>query len=623
MNRIERAGRRLSPASLVLVVLVIGQAGGGFALAAKLATAATPMASGKGTSSTTPTSGSTSTPTCKPNALRLVAGSPQTTKVGSAFATNLQVALANKSGCTLTGSLGGVSVTFTAPSGGASGTFASTGSNTATVGTDASGVATAPTFTANNDEGDYEVTAESRYGSVTFHLSNTATGVAASITGAGPSEQAATVNTQYAQPLQAKVLDAHGAGVQAVTVTFSLGTGASGAGASFLGGGAQATARTDASGLATSPAVVANGTPGRFTATASVEDVSGVVTFSLDNHAATYTIKATGLAAQTATINSRFPAPLQVQVLDEAGQPIEGATVTFTVATGPTGSTAGFVGGAGAGATALTDVSGNAHSPGLVANGTPGRFSATATVPGGISPVSYVLRNLAGTLAATRTVLVTAVNQRYRERLRARVLGAKGQPVDGVTVTFTITKAASGAGATFPDGTGQATATTNEAGWATSPALEANSTAGSFTASASSAGIGKAVGYRLRNRAGRPDSITAGAASGESTALGTRFLIRLAVTVVDSDDNPVIGAIVTFTAPAQGPSGRFAIHPARRPRLARKSRVVRVRTDGDGIAVAPPLTANTTPGGWVVTATVAGSRLHTAFALVNKPAGTP
>jgi protocatechuate 3,4-dioxygenase beta subunit len=621
MSRIARAGGRLWQASLGLLVLVVGLAAGGFALAATLATAATPTSR---TSPTAPTTGGSSpTPTCKPNSLRLAAGSPQTTKVGSAFVTNLQVELANKSGCTLTGSSSGVSVTFSAPSGGASGTFASTGSNTATVGTDASGTATAPTFTANQDEGEYEVRAESKYGIVTFHLTNTATGVAASITAAGTTEQAATVNTQYPQPLQAKVLDAHGAGVQAVTVTFSLGTGPSGAGASFLGGGAQATARTDASGLATSPAVVANGTPGRFTATASVEDVSGAVTFSLDNHAAVYSIKAAGQGTQTATINSRYPAPLQVQVLDEVGRPIEGATVTFAVATGPTGATAGFVGGEGAQATALTDVSGNAHSPALVANGTPGRFTATATVPGGTSPVIYALRNLAGTLTATRPVLTAVVNRRYRERLRARVLGAKGQPLDGITVTFTITKAANGADATFPDGTGQATATTTSAGWASSPALEANSTAGSFTASATSTGIGKPVEYRLRNRAGKPDSITAGAASGESATVGFRFPIRLAVTVVDADDNPIVGAIVIFTAPAHGSSGRFTIHPTRRPRTTRQSRVVHVKTDADGIGVAPPLTANATPGGYVVTARVAGSRQHTAFALVNKPASSP
>jgi hypothetical protein len=44
---------------------------------------------------------------------------------------------------------------------------------------------------------------------------------------------------------------------------------------------------------------------------------------------------------------------------------------------------------------------------------------------------------------------------------------------------------------------------------------------------------------------------------------------------------------------------------------------VSVRTDADGIAIAPPFVANGTPGGYVVTATVAGATGAAAFALVN------
>jgi len=44
-----------------------------------------------------------------------------------------------------------------------------------------------------------------------------------------------------------------------------------------------------------------------------------------------------------------------------------------------------------------------------------------------------------------------------------------------------------------------------------------------------------------------------------------------------------------------------------------------VTTNADGIAIAPPFTANRQPGGFVVTAAVPGRRMHTAFALVNRP----
>ena len=72
--------------------------------------------------------------------------------------------------------------------------------------------------------------------------------------------------------------------------------------------------------------------------------------------------------------------------------------------------------------------------------------------------------------------------------------------------------------------------------------------------------------------------------------------------------------VVTFSAPAEGPSGTFA-----RSRHGR-ARVVRIRTNASGIAVAPVFTANRKPGGYVVKASVkhAGAA---AFALVNLPPG--
>jgi hypothetical protein len=89
--------------------------------------------------------------------------------------------------------------------------------------------------------------------------------------------------------------------------------------------------------------------------------------------------------------------------------------------------------------------------------------------------------------------------------------------------------------------------------------------------------------------------------------------VQLAVTVVDKDGNPVAGATVVFSAPAHGPSGRFAV------RKRTMSRTVRVRTNGKGIAVAPPFAAGTTSGGYIVTAAVSGTSKRAAFALVNQP----
>jgi protocatechuate 3,4-dioxygenase beta subunit len=431
-----------------------------------------------------------------PNTLVLMSGSPQQGEIGKPFQTNLQVALANTNGCPLTGSWAGVSVVFAAPGSGASGTFASTGTNVADVGTDANGSAMAPPFAANRAAGNYSVAATSAYGSVTLYLTNTADGVAASIAARGARSRTATVGTSY-KPLQAIVLDANGHPVAGASVSFQISSGATGAGAVFASGGAQAPATTDANGVATSPALVADASTGRFTATATVDGVQ--------------------------------------------------------------------------------------------------------------TPLTYVLHNVAPRLRAQSRSGTATVDRRYRWPLGARVLDSHGRPVQGVVVTFALPQAATGPGASFLGGGAQATATTNAEGKASSPPIVAGATAGSFTATASIASVSSPIVYSLRNLAGAPATIAAGAASGESASVGTRFPVLLAVTVEDKESNPVPGAVVTFSAPAGGPTGRFVVH-------GRHLRVVRVRTNSRGIAVAPALVAGGHSGGFAVTARSGSAK--TAFALV-------
>jgi hypothetical protein len=444
-------------------------------------------------------SGSACPTSNSPNELVLAGGSGQQAQLGKQFAQNLQVRLANTNGCPLTGNLAGVTVNFDAPGSGASGIFASTGSREAYVGTDAEGVASAPPFTANYTVGDYTVDAHSDYGTVELSLSNTANGLPSAIAATGTTSQEATVDGSYG-PLQARVTDANSNPVQGAAVTFAIVPGATGASASFLGGAPSAT--TDSNGLATSPPLVANSLPGRFFATASTAGVATVATYALDNHAATTTLEATSTHDPTATVDTR-----------------------------------------------------------------------------------------------------------YRSSLQARLLGADGQPLEGATVTFAITPADNGAGANFLGGTNQATALTDANGLAVAPPLIADKTAGAFIATATALGA-QPSRYALKNLAAAPAAIAAGAANGESTTVGTRFAIPLAVTVTDSNGNPVVGATVVFTAPKKGASGTFA-----------RSRRHRVRTNDKGIAVAPPFIANASVGGYAVTVTIRGSSVRAAFSLLNLPRG--
>jgi hypothetical protein len=396
-----------------------------------------PLAAAAAESATPGGSGGASCPSPNPpNTLALVAGTPQTAQIDAAFATGLQVALANSDSCPVTGAAG-VQVTFSAPSSGASGLFSGSGSSTVTVGADATGAASAPTFTADGTAGSYAVTASSPYGTVSFSLTNTAAGVPARVT-------------------------------------------------------------------------------------------------------------AVGLTSRLATVTRRYAQPLQVRVLDGAGNPVPGATVTFTLAPAPApapaacaasanaSASASFAGGAGAQASATTGASGVATSPSLTANAAAGRFTATAAVSSG---------------------------------------GGGG---------------------------------------------------GSGAAVAGAAAMGAPVeaSFALRNLAGEPSRVAAGVGSTQSTATGTPFPVRLAVTVTDAEKNPVPDARVTFAAPAGGPSARFTTRTdgTRRDRSRIwHRRTVKVETDACGVAVAPALTAGT-EGGYIVEAS-AGHARPAAFALVNEELG--
>jgi protocatechuate 3,4-dioxygenase beta subunit len=323
-------------------------------------------------------------------------------------------------------------------------------------------------------------------------------------------------------------------------------------------------------------------------------------------------VTAIGTVEQTADVDGTYTSPLEVRLLDAYGQPVAGATVTFALGTGPTGASASFLGSGGQ-ATAISDANGLATSRPFVANSSAGRFVGSASTMDIPAVATFSLTNHASstTLVAVRGSTQRApVDARFRQRLEVRALDAAGQPIEGATVTFAISKDAGGASASFPDGTNQATATTDAAGRASSPALIATNVAGRFTASASMTGVSTRATYALRVVAGKAASISAGAASGEVAEAGAHLRIPLAVTVSDHDKNPVAGAVVAFAAPSQGPSGRFGHF----------GHVVRVRTNADGIAVAPRFTANATLGGYALVARVVGTHLRTAFAIVNQGA---
>jgi hypothetical protein len=270
------------------------------------------FASGEsGGSPTEPTgTGTSNCPSSNPpNQLTLVAGTPQTTTLDSAFASGLQVALSNSNGCPVTAAAG-IPVMFSAPASGASGRFSTSNSNTATVGADASGTVAAPTFTANDTQGSYTVTAGSQYGSVSFSLTNTAAGVwcptldmrvsisagepAKLTTGVG-STQSTIAGTPFSIRLAVTVTDAQKNPVPDAQITFSApARGASGRFTVHARGSRHHRRRvshtytvrvkTSACGIAVAPAFTANHQPGGYIVKATVKHARPAA-FALVNEA--------------------------------------------------------------------------------------------------------------------------------------------------------------------------------------------------------------------------------------------------------------------------------------------------------------------------------------------------
>ncbi len=420
-------------------------------------------------------------------------------------------------------------------------------------------------------------------------------GATMAATAGGP--QSATVGRAFTTALQATVKDAGNNPLTGVTVTFAApGTGAA---ATFSG---SATAVTNASGIATAPALTANSQAGTYTVTASAAGVATPASFRLTNlPGPPASVSAAAGTPQSATINATFTTALQAAVNDASGNPVSGVTVTFTAS--GTGARAAFSGSATA--TAVTNASGIATAPALTANGVTGNYTVTASVSGLASLADFSLTNIsaipASVIATAGTPQSATVNAAFATALQATVKDASSNPVSGVTVTFTAP--ATGASAAF-SGSATATATTNASGIATASALTANGQAGSYTVTASVAGVTSPASFSLTNLSAVPASIIASVGTPQNAAVNTAFATALQATVKDGGGNPLSGVSVTFAAPASGPSATFGGSAT-------------VTTNTSGVATAPTLTANSQAGSYTVTASVAGVTTPAGFSLTN------
>lgn len=313
------------------------------------------------------------------------AGTPQSTRTGTAFPTKFGARVRDAAG----NPTKGVLITWSAPVSGASGMFSVDGS-TAT--TDSNGAATSGVFTANTVAGSYTVVASLPAGvaTVTFSLTNTV-GAASHIATAAGSPQSTQVNKPYPVLLAAIVTDSSGNAAGGVSVTFAAPL--SGPGGTFPGGSRTATVTTSPAGIATAPAFVANTIAGSYKVVATTAGIADSAVFELRNTAgATGIVTATGGTPQSTTVGSPFAAGLRAVVTDSSGNLLPGILVTFTAPS--SGASARFL--RGLIDSVLTDGAGSATASTLTANPLAGSFTILARVSGISTPAAFQLINQPG-----------------------------------------------------------------------------------------------------------------------------------------------------------------------------------------------------------------------------------
>ncbi len=558
--------------------------------------------------------------------MTIVAGSGQSATVGTAFGTALQVQDVDQFGNPVSGAL----VTFSAPASGASGTFATcSGGNPQTyqcvVATNASGQASAPTFTANTlSGGAYSVTTAVSGDTTPPTFSETNTAGSAFQVAITPTPTSASASTTTNVKLGFQLQDAFGNNTTAGSggVTLSVSSTSTKEFFSSTNGGTGTLNTpvnvTFANGVGTATEYYGDQAAGTWTVNAlngSSNWGSTPVTITAKTTGDNMTIVAG--SGQSATVGTAFGTALQVQDVDQFGNPVSGALVTFSApASGASGTFATCSGGNPQTyqCVVATNASGQASAPTFTANTlSGGAYSVTTAVSGDTTPPTFSETNTAGSAAQvfiTPTPSTSSASTTTNVALGFQLVDQYGNNATagsgGVTLSvsststkefFSSTNGGTGTlntpvNVTFANGVGTATEYYGgqAAGTWTVTALKSSSNWGSTPVTITAKTTG--------------DAMTIVAGNSQSTPISTAFGTALQVQDVDQFGNPVSGIGVTFSAPATGVSGTFASggNCTSNPHTYQCV----VTTNASGQATASTFTANATAGNYSVTTAASG-----------------
>ncbi|HUQ48376.1 MAG TPA: hypothetical protein VM053_09060 [Gemmatimonadaceae bacterium] len=345
------------------------------------------------------------------------AGDLQTAVAGSAVAVPPSVILKDANG----NPAAGITVTFAVASGGGSVTGA-----TAT--TNSSGIATVGSWTLGPLVGANVLTATSGTLAASFTATSRA-GAAASLAKNTGDNQTGAAATAVAIPPSVIVRDANNNPVAGVSVTFAVASG----GGSVTG----ANAVTNSAGVATVGSWTLGPATGANTLTATSGSLPSVMFAATATAGAAASIARNSGDGQTAIAGSAVAIPPSVLVQDATGNPISGASVTFTVAGG---------GGSVTGGAAVTNSSGIATVGSWTLGPIVGANSLVAT-SGSLAGISFTASSVPGPAASVvkfagdNQVAITGAAVANPPSVIVR--DANGNAKAGVSVTFAV---ASGGG---------------------------------------------------------------------------------------------------------------------------------------------------------------------------------
>ena len=534
---------------------------------------------------------------------------------GAAQSATVTTTFANPLVATLTDNwdngIAGIPVTFTAPSSGASATFAG-GVVTAT--TNAAGQATSAAFTATQVAGTFGINASTSLLSATFTETNTAQRTNDTMTILQGNGQSTTVGTAFGAGLQVQILDQYANPVSNMAVSFAGPT--SGASATFAPCSANpnansCTALTDVNGDALASALTANHLVGTYSVSAGASGVANASNFSLTNLVGTASQLLFTANPTTNQASATTNVTLNLQLADQYGNPTSSASAqTFTISTtsikGFFNTTLGGSGTLGASTTVTIPAGGTGSA--TLSYGDEKAATPTITALNGSS--TWGTANVTVTAGPATTLIASSgmgqtgrAGLNFANPLVATVTDAWGNPVSGYAVTFTAP--ASGASATF-SGPTAVTITTTTSGQASSGTFTANHTVGTYAIAASASGLATAT-FAETNVAGVAANITVSSGSGQSTTVGTAFASPLVALVTDAWGNPVSGVTVTFTAPiGVVATANFS------------GGVSTAVTGSNGQATSVQISANNTAGSYNIAASASGTG-SVNFAETNAP----